>query len=83
MGNGKRQVITDQQEPYCWEIKDCGPEERATCRAYKASKNCWEVEGTELNDGNRVICESCPVILSRIARAIARAMGDMPQRALR
>jgi hypothetical protein len=78
----KKYCKKPDQEPYCWEIKKCLPEERQTCSAYTAKVNCWEAEGTEISKGGRLACETCPVILSRIARAIARAMSDMPQRAL-
>ncbi len=65
----------EDHEPFCWEIKDCRLGQRERCPAYRAGKNCWEVAGTALDRGCSIDCETCPVILSRIARAIARAMS--------
>lgn len=66
--------VREQDQPFCWEIKNCGELERRQCAAYRARKNCWEVEGTALDGNERGVCETCPVILSRIARSIAQAM---------
>jgi len=60
----------------CWEIKQCDEYSRRNCPAYNARKNCWEVNGTPIYSASAVACESCPVILSRIARAIAEAVGQ-------
>ncbi|MCL5264143.1 MAG: hypothetical protein M1343_02940 [Chloroflexi bacterium] len=70
----------EAKEPFCWEIKNCGEKERAACSAYRARKNCWDVPGTAINSDAAASCETCPVILSRIARAIASAMGTAQRR---
>lgn len=80
MGRVKRETGSEGEGPSCWEIKGCGEAERETCEAYLVQKNCWEVDGTALNKGGTTACETCPVILSRIARAIAQAMSTSPRR---
>ena len=69
-----------EKQLFCWEIKNCGERERAGCAAYRAKKNCWDVAGTSINSDAMALCETCPVILSRIARAIADAMGAAQRR---
>ncbi|MBI4317267.1 MAG: hypothetical protein HY675_02155 [Chloroflexi bacterium] len=64
------------QESFCWEIKRCDEHQRRGCPAYKLRKNCWDVAGTPINGDDHLVCESCPVILTRLARAIAEAMGQ-------
>lgn len=61
---------------HCWEIRGCAEQRRANCPAYQARRNCWEVAGTLISGDMQSACENCPVILSRIARAIAEAMGQ-------
>ncbi len=61
---------------FCWEVSHCAGQHRARCPAYRSKRNCWEVMGTPINSNNQGQCEHCPVILSRIARAIAEAIGQ-------
>ncbi|MCL5074508.1 MAG: hypothetical protein M1136_02490 [Chloroflexi bacterium] len=62
-----------ERGPFCWEIKGCSEAKRASCNAYRSRKNCWEVEGTSINSATRSLCQGCPVILLRTARAMASA----------
>ncbi len=78
MLNLGKSKITEHNDPMCWEIKNCRLGDRLRCVAFKAGKNCWEVKGTALDRGDSPVCETCPVILSRIARAIARAVSASP-----
>lgn len=67
----------EPESEHCWEICGCAEQRRANCPAFRAQRNCWEVAGTPISsDLQQMACENCPVILSRIARAIAEAMGQ-------
>ncbi len=80
MSKVRKEMGVEEEGPFCWEIKGCSEAERSNCEAYKARKNCWEVAGTALDSGQTAMCETCPVILSRIACAIAQAMSTAPRR---
>jgi hypothetical protein len=65
----------ERADSYCWEITGCEHRKREKCAAYRVRRNCWEVAGTPISGDDQLTCENCPVILSRIARAIAEAMA--------
>jgi MerR family transcriptional regulator/heat shock protein HspR len=52
----------------CWEIKDCPPERRSACTAFKdKSKPCWEV--TRCKEGS---CETCPVFVRNASKRASK-----------
>ena len=48
----------DQQK--CWEIRNCPPEQLASCAAYGADEPCWQVHRLQ-NGYLREECLSCKV----------------------
>lgn len=50
----------DQQK--CWEIKNCPPEQIASCAAYGSDEPCWQVHRLQ-NGYLREECLSCKVFV--------------------